>query len=264
MGFLLDWIDGGFDYAIMVREGEKMIERVGRIPIGTLTDGESEKKDGGNHMSNDAKMAKFEIFLEEILEALRSCEDSCFKSCFKSPEYTWTGLALIYDYNKLNDYGKKIMNIDGDIHVMVTSGNLDIMKKKLLNYEDEVFKVNKAKEFAELFGMEIDVFKVRRRERYLTFMFWALMILAVDDMDKEEHLASVCDLAKIWKIADEIMLDIVQIIRIVYYREEGIKLQTSLVKGYFKQLLKHYGYDYDDAGERGTYLTDVLSYMGEQ
>lgn len=248
MGYILDILSSGFIDAHYNKVARDICRRNGwPMPDATFPDidDKSEKKEE-NNMSDNAKIAKFELFLEEILEHLRIYNDGGNGiRVYEFGPLTWTGLLLIFDYNKLNDYGKKIINIasaDG-----VYGGDDKEQEEFLERYEDETYKVKKAKEFADLFGME-DYYgfkmSTNRKEEMFTFMFWAMMILAVDDTDREEYLSSICDLSKIWKINDEEMLDIAQIIRIVYYREEeGVdKLQSPLVKKRFEALLNHCGY----------------------
>ncbi|MCM1251701.1 MAG: hypothetical protein NC321_02685 [Clostridium sp.] len=184
-------------------------------------------------MSNDAKMAKFKLVLEEIEECL------CV-GCYSAwDDLTWTGLALIYDYYKLNEYGKCIMD-SPDLSEYSAISDFDEERESLLDdYDDEAFKVRKAKEFVEEFEGRDGSKEIR-----YTFMFWALLILSVDDTNRDEHLASICDLAKIWKISDEEMMDVVRVIRIVYYREMAEeKFQSYSVTKHFEILLGHYGYD---------------------
>ncbi|MCM1050311.1 MAG: hypothetical protein NC433_18025 [Clostridiales bacterium] len=227
-------------------------------------------------MSNDAKIAKFKIFFEEICTSANgwillkdTVEEEYDEEEYDEEEYgeeeydeeieegddflysIWIGLALIYDCNKLNDYGKIIMDFADRIIQ-------DEKREDFLSHGDMEYKVKTAKKFADhlnafvsfsIFERNADYDYILARGKEMLkgviyrFIFWALMILAVDDTDKEEHLASICDLVKLWKIDDEEILDIVRIIRIVYYREEDVKLQTTSVKANFEQILKHYGYD---------------------
>lgn len=48
------------------------------------------------------------------------------------------------------------------------------------------------------------------------FIFWALMILTVDKADAEEHLALICDFAKMLGITEDEFEDIIQTVKIIY------------------------------------------------
>lgn len=195
-------------------------------------------------MSNDAKMAKYELVLEEIKECL-DVYNSNRRKYSAWDDLTWTGLALIYDYNKLNEYGKRIIDLP-DLPGHCGGADYYEERESLLDdYDDEAFKVRKAKEFVDKFQHRAFSLLGKDLGPGYTFMFWALMILSVDDTDREERLSSICDLAKIWQISDEEMMDIVHVIRIVYYREEA-KFQNMSVMQRFAKLLKNYGYGGDD------------------
>lgn len=45
------------------------------------------------------------------------------------------------------------------------------------------------------------------------------MVLAVDYMDKEEHLSLICDFAKAKNVKDSEMKDIAQMVRLVFHEE---------------------------------------------
>ena len=66
------------------------------------------------------------------------------------------------------------------------------------------------------------------------------MILAVDDTDKEEHLSLICDFAKLLRINDTEMMDIVQIIRLIFGKETEGFLASSKVGICFERLLKDF------------------------
>lgn len=47
------------------------------------------------------------------------------------------------------------------------------------------------------------------------FIFWALMVLTVDQSDAEEHLSLICDLANMLHITDDEFEDIIQVVKTV-------------------------------------------------
>ena len=71
-------------------------------------------------------------------------------------------------------------------------------------------------------------------------MFWSLMILAVDDEDKEEYLSLICDFAKMLKISDEEMMDLVRIIQMIYQAEGDVDIQTKYIKQWFAKIIRKY------------------------
>ena len=179
-------------------------------------------------MCNDARIAKFEVFIEEIWNSYNHYEPNC-------KDDGWIGLALIYDYRKLNAYGKVIMDFLKGEYLY------DEEEELLEHYDDTALKIKVTKNFITEFYETYNDNPSFKHWEY-GFIFWSLMILAVDDTDKEEHLSFICDLAKIWKVSDEEIMDIVQVVRIVYHmEEEEVKFQNESVKSYFAQLLRDYG-----------------------
>lgn len=177
-------------------------------------------------MSNDVRIVKFKKIIEKIwvdLDRMLLTEDNKMASKDDS-----IFLATIYDYDKLNDYGKVIMERVSDL-----ANN----RKYLTSYKNNEYRIDQL----EWSSRYIKNWNYSHRE--LIFIFWALMILAVDDTDKEEHLSLICDYAKMLKIKDSEMMDIVQIVRLVFNKETNGYLVSSSVKNCFEKLLRDYRYE---------------------
>lgn len=146
-------------------------------------------------------------------------------------------LAIIYDYDKLNGYGKAVMD---------RVCELDENESDYEDFSHRVEFVEKCKDMeyrmkaAKALVTDLNDSVYPDREK-LCFIFWSLMILAVDDTDKEEHLSLICDFAKMLKISDEEMLDIMQIIQAIYHMEGNFAIKTRNVKLYFEKVIKRYG-----------------------
>lgn len=170
---------------------------------------------------NDMRMAKYETLIEDIdsniKKSIRPYNDLVGLSrplvlTFDSFSGN-TALALIYDYNKCNDYAKVIM--DKSTLVLNTSDDrfTDLWKRDYPTYEE--FKeakrtIEAAKKFVQLCRTTAN-----STEGY-KFIFWALMILTVDKTDAEEHLALICDFAKMLRITEDEFEDIIQTVKFVY------------------------------------------------
>lgn len=152
-------------------------------------------------MSN-MRMAKYETMIEDINSNIS--EGSSTGN---------TALALIYDYEKCNEYAKVIM----DKSTLRFSGHFfnltDLWKVDYSTYDefkDPKRRIEASKKLVQLGRMTVNV-----TERY-KFIFWALMILTVEKTDAEEHLALICDFAKMFGITEDEFEDIIQVIKIVY------------------------------------------------
>lgn len=135
-------------------------------------------------------------------------------------------LAAVYDYEKLNDYGKVIMEQVSD---------LENNREYLPFYKNAEYRIDQLDWIIQFISSDYDY-------RELKFIFWALMVLAVDHMDKEEHLSLICDFAKAKNVKDSEMKDIVQVVRLVFHEENEGFLVSSKVRICFEKLLKDFGY----------------------
>ncbi len=167
---------------------------------------------------SDMRMAKYETFIEDINSNIKkSAGLSGFMrrmSMLNNGSAGNTALALIYDYDKCNDYAKVIMNkstlfLNSSYDPLST----DLWKIDYPTYEE--FKeakrtIEAAKKFVQLCRTTAN-----STEGY-KFIFWALMILTVDKTDAEEHLALICDFAKMLRITEDEFEDIIQTVKIVY------------------------------------------------
>ena len=169
-------------------------------------------------MSN-MRMAKYETMIEDINSKIKKSRDFFDFLGFGrligmvGSSTGNTALALIYDYEKCNEYAKVIM--DKSTLVLNTSEDVttDLWKRDYPTYgefKDAKRRIEASKKLVQLCRNTIN-----STEGY-KFIFWALMILTVDKTDAEEHLALICDFAKMLRITEDEFEDIIQTIKIVY------------------------------------------------
>ena len=162
---------------------------------------------------SDMRMAKYETLIEDINSNLKKSR-GLFGGLFGIFNSTGnTALALIYDYDKCNEYAKVIM--DKSTLVFITSDDVttDLWKRDYPTYgefKDVKRRIDASKKLIQLCRNTIN-----STEGY-KFVFWALMILTVDKTDAEDHLALICDFAKMLRITEDEFEDIIQTIKIVY------------------------------------------------
>lgn len=181
---------------------------------------------------NEVKKIKVQRMVKEICDARESVGgkyDSKISGI----------LRLVFDYDKLNDYGKIIVDSVG------MSGPMDSESKiggiKILTSANTTNCVEVRKIFAEEF-----VKYCRRDSSYLRgrmdnayyFIFWSLMVLTVDNSNKEENLSVICDFVKMFMITDEEVKDIISIIKIVYEQSEYAELSRQYPSGEYYSLQK--------------------------
>lgn len=207
-------------------------------------------------MGRDIRIVKFKMFIKEMWKILNDeplageVKDvvdgnaSLAGRRFRNPRKEGIWLALIFDYNELNDYGKIIMEVVGGVDTEYMDEEIELLEK----YVDEEYRINEAEKFIEGFNKVKYGYRAESLKR--AFIFWALMILTVDDTDKEKHLSLICDYVRMLGLTDEDLEDMVQIIRVIYHKIEGeCRLNNSfenrndgIRKAYFRGLLAKYVY----------------------
>lgn len=170
---------------------------------------------------SDMRMAKYETLIEDINSNIKKSRGpfGVLFAISRAWAAEWgnstgnTALALIYDYDKCNEYAKVIM--DKSTLVFNTSDDVttDLWKRDYPTYgefKDIKRRIDASKKLIQLCRNTIN-----STEGY-KFVFWALMILTVDKTDAEDHLALICDFAKMLRITEDEFEDIIQTIKIVY------------------------------------------------
>lgn len=166
---------------------------------------------------SDMRMAKFETFIEDINSNIKKSAGLFGfmrrMSMLNNGSAGNTALALIYDYDKCNDYARVIM--DKSTLFLNSSDDMatDLWKRDYPTYEefkDAKRTIEAAKKLVQLCRTTAN-----STEGY-KFIFWALMILTVDKNEAEEHLALICDFAKMLRITEDEFEDIIQTVKIVY------------------------------------------------
>ena len=169
---------------------------------------------------SDMRMAKYETLIEDIDSNIRRKRiEETWNSDFveemkmKYSSIGNTALALIYDYEKCNEYAKVIMDKSTLLFPDFRDDITDVWKEAYPTYDK--FKDPKRRIEASKKLVRLCRDSENTGEGY-KFIFWALMILTVDKTDAEEHLALICDFAKMLRITEDEFEDIIQCIKIVY------------------------------------------------
>lgn len=194
-------------------------------------------------MSNDMRTVKFETLINDVNEALDTKPFMAgligFATMFGRRQATTnTSLAMVFDYDKLNDYGKVIIECSR-LYIRSSSNEYqDVWGEKypdISAFKDDKYKIEAAKTLVNYCKNEQN-----RKEAY-KFVFWSMMVLTVDKTDAEERLSLICDFSRMLKISDEEMMDILQVIKVLYHEEqEGFEFKSQTVTSYFSRVLNLY------------------------
>lgn len=182
-------------------------------------------------MSNEMRLVKFELLIRDIHNAIDGYN---FGGDYKRCENE--SMMLIYDYEKLNEYGKIILE-NSKVPLFEYSRYLWTGDYSVENLKDSKIKIKATKELIRLCTENCN----KNRKNAYNFIFWAMMVLTVDKTDKEEKLSLICDFARMLKISDEEMIDIVQVIKVLYHEEqEEFEFKSQTVPSYFSKVFNLY------------------------
>ena len=176
---------------------------------------------GGEKMAIDnMRMLKFETMIKKINK------DLDIYGLNRSATGNNLPLKLVFNYSKLNEFGKKIIKITS--FNLASNYNIEKWEKKYsIIHEDN--HVEAARDFIAL----------NEKGEALRFIFWALMILTVDDNDRDEKLTLICDFIKMLDITDEEVSDLINVIKMIY-KKTDIQLNSVDVNMYFGTLIYNY------------------------
>lgn len=183
---------------------------------------------------------KFQMMIEEIWEATGNVtftdhlEDLTGDDLNGGYEMAW--LSVFYQYDELNSFGRVIM---------ARICYLDEFGKDHYDWQDRE-RMSQFIKRCEDIGFRMRVAKAIMKnspdKKRILFLFWAMMILAVYDEDKEERLSFICDFARMFKVSDEAMIDMAQLIRLIFGMEEEIAFKDELTEKYLGAVARRYGH----------------------
>ena len=192
-------------------------------------------------MSNDMKVLKYETLIEDINEVIDSTpvkRNLCRKivEIFGEIEDTVnSSLAMVFDYDKLNDYGKVIFERSRLYVYSRTNEITEVWSEQypdISAFKDHKYKIEAAKGFIKYCKND------QNRQEAYKFVFWAMMVLTVDKTDAAKHLSLICDFARMLKISDDEMNDILMVIKAIYQEEVGrLRFKSEDVFKIFSEVL---------------------------
>lgn len=139
-------------------------------------------------------------------------------------------LAVLYDYNTLNAKAKNIVAY-GSLSSSTFYPVLSINPSGLRNPS---IKMRATKELIDELQMN--------PHAGVTFIFWALMVLTADHRDYCQHLSEICNMADLIGMSDKTILDIMDVINIVYGRvePEKVELRSEIARYVFENVVRMY------------------------
>lgn len=183
------------------------------------------------NMNDEIQLMKFEKLVSDIQYLLALNCNARVNSCFFNVEkYEGMNSVLSLLFDKGNRFSMKLIS-------QTSSGlNFDIdgIEWQLCISSTEE-KLKSTKIIVDACRQEDNI-----ANHYL-FIFWSLMILAVDKNQGEGKLSLVCDFAKLVEITDDEMEDLVLVVKLVLKQDiSGLSLKTETVKNRFEHVIAKY------------------------
>lgn len=139
-------------------------------------------------------------------------------------------LALLFDYDELNDYAKTIVDKTQAFFLNNKENNYKLNKKLTIGkYEvPETFDEYKRKGFIE----ELLLLKENEHNEpeFFRLIFWALMIMAVDKKTAAKKLQDICEYSKLFGFGEKNMLFIFKMINVVLGNKKGKKYNVDMIR----------------------------------
>lgn len=158
-------------------------------------------------------------------------------------------LALLFDYDELNDYAKTIVDKTQAFFLNNKENNYKLNKKLTIGkYEvPETFDEYKRKGFIE----ELLLLKENEHNEpeFFRLIFWALMIMAVDKKTAAKKLQDICEYSKLFGFGEKNMLFIFKMINVVLGNKKGKKYNVDMIRNMsfdFKYGINDLKYDLED------------------
>lgn len=192
-------------------------------------------------MDESVRIAKFSVLVDEIcglvswagLEGLLcgSDEKELFEKYHIDPS-----LLFIFDYDKSNKFAQIIMErCPIKTHWSVVQWRENAREDNVYTYSDVKDSIDKIKKFVN--NCKEDAYDF---ERY-TFIFWSLMILAVDKTEEDKHISLICNFAKMFDITDKEIQDMIHIVKLIFNKvDSDYEFQSDTIVEIFGKVLTKY------------------------
>ena len=233
--------------------------------------GTAKELTGLHYDCENSSISKFSKMVQDIGRDFVSSIDFCYgssSSLYPENNYSYRNnksaytfqineeLRVIFPMEEVNEYARVIIDnavvfaANPMINTLSHSGYSEQVKtsspwlnpiRKLLYYSADCppNQYPSADYIAARYG--IDLTNGRFNLAGCMFIFWALMILTVDDSQKDK-LSVICELASMMHVDSAAMCDIINIIRLVYGEKMTTIIRLNCVKAAFVLVLRKYGY----------------------
>lgn len=204
-------------------------------------------------MEESVRIAKFSVLVDDICDLMNSrfwregrrglviLLDGQDHSCFEKEYHIDPSLLFIFDYDKLNKFAQIIMEKCPIIMMWNhRQWRENAREGGVYAYSDVKDSIRKIKEFVSSCRAEEEEFCVPCYNRCI-FIFWSLMILAVDKTEEDKHISLICNFAKMLDITDKEIQDMIHIVKLIFNKvDSDYEFQSDKVVEIFGNVLTKY------------------------
>lgn len=197
-------------------------------------------------MDESVRIAKFSVLVDDIcglVSCLGGLEGVIYgtdKELFEKYHID-ASLLFVFDYEKANKFAQIIMERCPNNTYWNHTQWRENAREGVYAYSDVKDSIRKIKEF---------VSSCRKEEepeigepfygRYI-FIFWSLMILAVDKTEEDKHISLICNFAKMLDITDKELQDMIHIVKLIFNKvDSDYQFQSDKVVKIFGNVLTKY------------------------
>lgn len=196
-------------------------------------------------MDESVRIAKFSVLVDDICGLIsggglenwltgRDCE--VFEKYHIDPS-----LLFIFDYEKANKFAQIIMERCPNKTNWNCRQWRENAREGVYTYSDVKDSIRKIKEFVSRCRKEEEPGIGKPRYVSYIFIFWSLMILAVDKTEEDKHISLICNFAKMLDITDKELQDMIHIVKLIFNKvHSDYEFQSDKVVEIFGNVLTKY------------------------
>ncbi len=193
-------------------------------------------------MDESVRIAKFSVLVDDICELVSGgglggrgvMMFNLFNTVDFQKYHIDPALLFIFDYDKLNKFAQIIMEkcpINTEWSEKQWRENSHAVVSSYRDIKDSISKIKEFVKECREYGFKTEY----------SFIFWSLMILAVDKTEEDKHISLICNFAKMLDITDKEIQDMIHIVKLIFNKvDSDYEFQSDTVVEIFGSVLTKY------------------------